>query len=159
MAACLENGRISSASSVIKWFEKRNKFPQVCLLFLVNFFLKYCLEILFLFFFTLYPNITFCSLVFTDSWQQRQLKQNLRVKLSVIVKKMETHHPFLMSHSYDHLRETIQSFLDNYLKKNPSDFLVKVGCSWNLVLCVKWDLCVYPPKLCLPRFLPENHHP
>ncbi|XP_015250519.1 PREDICTED: telomeric repeat-binding factor 1 [Cyprinodon variegatus] len=80
VAACLENGRISSASSVIKWFEKRNKFPQ-----------------------------------------------NLRVKLSVIVKKMETHHPFLMSHSYDHLRETIQSFLDNYLKKNPSDFLVKAA--------------------------------
>ncbi|KAM4719023.1 telomeric repeat-binding factor 1 isoform 2-T2 [Anableps anableps] len=80
VAVCLEKGQRASASSVLKWFEKRHAFPR-----------------------------------------------NLGVKLSTVVTKAETYHPFLMNFSFNRLLETIQSFLDNYLKKNPSDFLIKAA--------------------------------
>ncbi|KAM6971532.1 telomeric repeat-binding factor 1 [Tautogolabrus adspersus] len=51
--------------------------------------------------------------------------QSLRVKLSAAVTERETYHPFLMSFSFSRLRETIQSYLDDYLEKNPSDYLLK----------------------------------
>ncbi|XP_005797976.1 telomeric repeat-binding factor 1 [Xiphophorus maculatus] len=80
VAVCLEKGQRSSASSVLKWFEKRHTCPR-----------------------------------------------NLGIKLSTIVTKADTYHPVIMSFSYNRLLETIHSFLDNYLKKNPCDFLLKTA--------------------------------
>uniref|UniRef100_A0A3Q0QNW0 Telomeric repeat binding factor (NIMA-interacting) 1 n=1 Tax=Amphilophus citrinellus TaxID=61819 RepID=A0A3Q0QNW0_AMPCI len=48
------------------------------------------------------------------------------IKLSKIVEQRETYHPFLMSFSFSRLLETVQSYLDAYLEKNPSDYLLKV---------------------------------
>lgn len=59
--------------------------------------------------------------------------QNLRVKLTTIVEQRETYHPFLMSFSFSRLLETVQSYLDAYLKKYPSDYLLKVQ---DLTQCV-----------------------
>uniref|UniRef100_A0AAQ4NNN9 Uncharacterized protein n=1 Tax=Gasterosteus aculeatus aculeatus TaxID=481459 RepID=A0AAQ4NNN9_GASAC len=53
-------------------------------------------------------------------------QQNLIVKLTTIVTRRETYHPFLMSFSFSRLLETIKSYLDAYLEKNPSDYLLKV---------------------------------
>ncbi|GAA6217388.1 telomeric repeat-binding factor 1 [Lates japonicus] len=53
--------------------------------------------------------------------------QNLGVKLKTIVTQRETYHPFLMSFSFSRLQETIQSYLDAYLEKNPSDYLLKAA--------------------------------
>ncbi|XP_072234867.1 telomeric repeat-binding factor 1 [Leuresthes tenuis] len=82
VAVCLEKGQRSSASSVLKWFEKHHKFPQ-----------------------------------------------NLRAKLSTVVaqRKHESYHPFLMNFSFSRLQETLQSYLDTYLEKNPSDYLLKAA--------------------------------
>uniref|UniRef100_A0A096LPN5 Telomeric repeat-binding factor n=1 Tax=Poecilia formosa TaxID=48698 RepID=A0A096LPN5_POEFO len=59
--------------------------------------------------------------------KQLFLNQNLGIKLSTIVTKTDTYHPVLMSFSFKRLLETINSFLDNYLKKNPCDFLIKTA--------------------------------
>nr|XP_019942739.1 PREDICTED: telomeric repeat-binding factor 1 [Paralichthys olivaceus] len=59
---------------------------------------------------------------FEDNYE---LPQNLGVKLKTIVTKTETYHPLLMSFSFNHLLETVQSYLDVYLEKNPSDDLLK----------------------------------
>lgn len=53
-------------------------------------------------------------------------KQNVGIKLTTVVAQKETYHPFLMSFSFTRLLETIQSYLEAYLEKNPSDFLLKV---------------------------------
>ncbi|XP_040922172.1 telomeric repeat-binding factor 1 [Toxotes jaculatrix] len=53
--------------------------------------------------------------------------QNLRVKLTTIVTQRETYHPFFKSFSYSRLLETIQSYLDAYIEKNPSDYLLKAA--------------------------------
>ncbi|XP_074549225.1 telomeric repeat-binding factor 1 [Halichoeres trimaculatus] len=55
------------------------------------------------------------------------LPKRMMVLLSTIVTERDTYHMFLKSHSFSHLRETIQSFLDDYLKKNPSDYLLKAA--------------------------------
>ncbi|XP_054893261.1 telomeric repeat-binding factor 1 [Poeciliopsis prolifica] len=78
VAICLEKGQRSSASSVLKWFEKKNTYPR-----------------------------------------------NLGINLSTIVTKADTYHPVFMNFSFNRLLETIHSFLDDYLKKNPCDFLIK----------------------------------
>ncbi|KAM4533695.1 telomeric repeat-binding factor 1 [Odontesthes bonariensis] len=80
VAVCLEKGQRSSASSVLKWFDKHHKLPQ-----------------------------------------------NLRAKLSTVVAQRKTYHPFLMSFSFSRLQETVQSYLDTYLEKNPSDYLLKAA--------------------------------
>ncbi|KAK9527802.1 hypothetical protein VZT92_014333 [Zoarces viviparus] len=54
-----------------------------------------------------------------------EFPQNMMVKLSTIVTQKETYHPFLMSFSYSRLLETIKSYLDAYLEKNPSDYILK----------------------------------
>ncbi|XP_075936813.1 telomeric repeat-binding factor 1 [Anarhichas minor] len=54
-----------------------------------------------------------------------EFPQNMIVKLSTIVTQRETYHPFLMSFSFSRLLETIKSYLDAYLEKNPSDYLLK----------------------------------
>ncbi|XP_070783997.1 telomeric repeat-binding factor 1 [Enoplosus armatus] len=65
----------------------------------------------------------------TLKWFEKKhnFPQNLGVKLSTIVTQRETYHPFLMSFSFSRLLETIQSFLDAYLEKNPSDYLLKAA--------------------------------
>ncbi|XP_008297590.1 telomeric repeat-binding factor 1 [Stegastes partitus] len=54
-----------------------------------------------------------------------EFPQNFGVKLSKIVAQRDSYHPFLMSFSFSRLLDTIQSFLDAYLEKNPSDYLLK----------------------------------
>ncbi|XP_042366463.1 telomeric repeat-binding factor 1 [Plectropomus leopardus] len=54
-----------------------------------------------------------------------EFPQNLRVKLSTVVTQRDTYHPFLMSFSFSRLLDSVQSYLDAYLEKNPSDFLLK----------------------------------
>ncbi|XP_029955475.1 telomeric repeat-binding factor 1 [Salarias fasciatus] len=53
--------------------------------------------------------------------------QKLRDKLSKIVDQKDTYHPFLMSFSFSRLLETVQIFLDAFLEKNPSDYLLKAA--------------------------------
>ncbi|XP_041817359.1 telomeric repeat-binding factor 1 isoform X2 [Chelmon rostratus] len=53
--------------------------------------------------------------------------QNLRVKLSTIVTQREIYHPFLTSFSFSRLLETVQSYLDAFLEKNPCDYLLKAA--------------------------------
>ncbi|XP_070842518.1 telomeric repeat-binding factor 1 [Chaetodon trifascialis] len=81
VAVCVEKGQISSASSVLKWFENNHGFPQ----------------------------------------------QNFGVKLSTIVKQRETYHPFFTSFSFSRLLETVQSYLEDFLAMNSSDFLLKAA--------------------------------
>ncbi|XP_056267172.1 telomeric repeat-binding factor 1-like isoform X2 [Pseudoliparis swirei] len=50
---------------------------------------------------------------------------NLVVKLSTIVTKGETYHPFLTSFSFMRLLESTKSFLDAYLELDPCDYLFK----------------------------------
>ncbi|XP_028289059.1 telomeric repeat-binding factor 1 [Parambassis ranga] len=53
--------------------------------------------------------------------------RNVGIKLTTVVAQKETYHPFLMSFSFTRLLETIQSYLEAYLEKNPSDFLFKAA--------------------------------
>ncbi|XP_034428642.1 telomeric repeat-binding factor 1 [Hippoglossus hippoglossus] len=54
-----------------------------------------------------------------------ELPQKVGVKLKTIVAQTETYHPLLMSFSFNHLLETVRSYLEVYLEKNPSDDLLK----------------------------------
>ncbi|XP_061614738.1 telomeric repeat-binding factor 1 isoform X1 [Phyllopteryx taeniolatus] len=51
--------------------------------------------------------------------------QKVCAKLSTIVAEMDTYHPFLTVFSFARLLETVRTFLDAYLAKCPSDFLLK----------------------------------
>lgn len=44
-----------------------------------------------------------------------------------MVRKKDPRDPLLNSYSFTRLLETIKTYLDAYLEKNPSDYLVKVG--------------------------------
>nr|XP_049597019.1 telomeric repeat-binding factor 1 isoform X2 [Syngnathus scovelli] len=55
-------------------------------------------------------------------------------KLANIVSHMDTYHPYLTMFNFDRLLEVVQTFLDAYLAKNPTDFLAneavkKIQCS------------------------------
>lgn len=54
------------------------------------------------------------------------IHQTVMLQLREIVKTNETHHPVLKSYSYSRLLMTVESFLDAYLERNPSDYLLKV---------------------------------
>ncbi|AWP20713.1 putative telomeric repeat-binding factor 1 [Scophthalmus maximus] len=54
-----------------------------------------------------------------------RLPKNMGVRLSKIVTQRETYHPLLMSFSFRNLLDTVQSYVDTYLEKNPSDHLLK----------------------------------
>lgn len=54
------------------------------------------------------------------------IHQKVMVLLWEIVRKDETHHPVFRSFSYSRLLMTIESYLDAYLERNPSDYLLKV---------------------------------
>ncbi|XP_076027451.1 telomeric repeat-binding factor 1 [Genypterus blacodes] len=51
--------------------------------------------------------------------------KNLRVMLSTIATRSDTYHPFLMSFTYSRLLDSVQSYLDAYLEKNPSDYILQ----------------------------------
>ncbi|KAI4791926.1 hypothetical protein KUCAC02_033715 [Chaenocephalus aceratus] len=53
------------------------------------------------------------------------LSQNLCSKVSSMVRKKDPRDPLLNSYSFTRLLETIKTYLDAYLEKNPSDYLVK----------------------------------
>uniref|UniRef100_UPI003AAA7D48 telomeric repeat-binding factor 1 n=1 Tax=Centroberyx gerrardi TaxID=166262 RepID=UPI003AAA7D48 len=59
--------------------------------------------------------------------KKHDFPQNLRVKLSTIVTQRDTYHPFLLSFSFSRLLETVRSYLDAYLEKNPSDYLLQAA--------------------------------
>ncbi|XP_010884274.1 telomeric repeat-binding factor 1 [Esox lucius] len=56
-----------------------------------------------------------------------QIPQNLTIKLSMIVSKRDTYHPFLRNFSWPRLLEKIHTFLDTFLDKHPSDFLFQAA--------------------------------
>ncbi|CAJ1082258.1 telomeric repeat-binding factor 1 [Xyrichtys novacula] len=56
-----------------------------------------------------------------------EFPESFRSKLLKIMTERETYHPLLTSFSFSRLKETIQSFLDDYLEKNPSDYLLKAA--------------------------------
>ncbi|XP_033988346.1 telomeric repeat-binding factor 1 isoform X2 [Trematomus bernacchii] len=53
------------------------------------------------------------------------LPQNLCSKVSSMVTKKDLRNPLLNSYSFTRLLETVKTYLDAYLEKNPSDYLVK----------------------------------
>ncbi|XP_077365145.1 telomeric repeat-binding factor 1 [Festucalex cinctus] len=57
--------------------------------------------------------------------EQPEYSQKVGAKLSTIVAQMDTYHPFLTVFSFDRLLEIVQTFVDAYLAKHPSDFLFK----------------------------------
>ncbi|XP_077592644.1 telomeric repeat-binding factor 1 [Stigmatopora nigra] len=58
-----------------------------------------------------------------------QYPHKIGVKLSTIVAEMQPYDPFLSFFSFDRLLEKVQIFLDAYIAKHPSDFLLKVRVS------------------------------
>ncbi|XP_059183324.1 telomeric repeat-binding factor 1 [Centropristis striata] len=58
-------------------------------------------------------------------FENEEFPQILKVKLKKIVTQNETHHPFFTSFSFSRLMETVKSYLDAYLEKNPSDYILK----------------------------------
>ncbi|XP_037613366.1 telomeric repeat-binding factor 1 [Sebastes umbrosus] len=60
-------------------------------------------------------------------FEKNDFPKKLIVKLTTIVTERETYHPFLMSFSFSRLLETINSYLDAYLEKNPSDYILKAA--------------------------------
>uniref|UniRef100_A0AAZ3PY78 Telomeric repeat-binding factor n=1 Tax=Oncorhynchus tshawytscha TaxID=74940 RepID=A0AAZ3PY78_ONCTS len=59
--------------------------------------------------------------------EECEIPQNLGIKLSLIVNKRDTYHPFLLNFSWNRLLENIQTFLDRFLEKHPSDFLFQAA--------------------------------
>lgn len=53
-------------------------------------------------------------------------QQGLSIKLTTVVKKGDAYHPLLMNLSFRRLLDTVQSYIDAYLQRNPSDYLIKV---------------------------------
>ncbi|KAG7225091.1 hypothetical protein INR49_014547 [Caranx melampygus] len=53
--------------------------------------------------------------------------QNVGAKLKTVLTKWDTYHPFLTGLSLSHLLKEIHSYLDAYLDKNPSDYLLKAA--------------------------------
>ncbi|XP_071026869.1 telomeric repeat-binding factor 1 [Oncorhynchus clarkii lewisi] len=59
--------------------------------------------------------------------EECEIPQNLGIKLSLIVSKRDTYHPFLLNFSWNRLLENVQTFLDCFLEKHPSDFLLQAA--------------------------------
>ncbi|XP_029547463.1 telomeric repeat-binding factor 1 isoform X1 [Salmo trutta] len=59
--------------------------------------------------------------------EECEIPQNLGIKLSLIVNKRDTYHPFLLNFSWNRLLENIQTFLDRFLEDHPSDFLLQAA--------------------------------
>ncbi|KAJ8010889.1 hypothetical protein DPEC_G00079830 [Dallia pectoralis] len=65
----------------------------------------------------------------TLKWLEEDLEvpQNLTIKLSLIVSKSDTYHPFLSNFSWPRLLENIHVFLERFLEEHPSDFLFQAA--------------------------------
>uniref|UniRef100_A0A4W5JRC3 Telomeric repeat-binding factor n=1 Tax=Hucho hucho TaxID=62062 RepID=A0A4W5JRC3_9TELE len=59
--------------------------------------------------------------------EECEIPQNLGIKLSLIVSKRDTYHPFVLNFSWNRLLENIQTFLDRFLEEHPSDFLLQAA--------------------------------
>ncbi|XP_075906466.1 telomeric repeat-binding factor 1 [Nelusetta ayraudi] len=59
--------------------------------------------------------------------KEQLFPEGLSVKLTTVVKKGDTYHPLLMSFSFSRLLEAVQSYVDAYLQRNPSDYLIKAA--------------------------------
>ncbi|XP_064805764.1 telomeric repeat-binding factor 1 [Oncorhynchus masou masou] len=59
--------------------------------------------------------------------EECEIPQNLGIKLSLIVSKRDTYHPFLLTFGWNRLLENIQTFLDRFLENHPSDFLLQAA--------------------------------
>ncbi|KAM3860721.1 telomeric repeat-binding factor 1 [Diretmus argenteus] len=57
--------------------------------------------------------------------KKNDLPQKLRLKLSTIVAQRDTYHPLLLSYTFPRLLETVESYVDAFLEKNPSDYLLQ----------------------------------
>ncbi|XP_018609428.2 telomeric repeat-binding factor 1 isoform X1 [Scleropages formosus] len=66
------------------------------------------------------------------------MPQNLRMKLSLIVKQKDTYHVFLSTFCFTSLVESVKSFIDLFLKEHPSDFLLKAA-SKVILSCQKTE--------------------
>lgn len=65
----------------------------------------------------------------TLQWLEKEsdLPQKLQRKLSTIVSKKDLYDQLLTRFSFNHLMKSVNSFLDTFLEKHPSDFLLKAA--------------------------------
>ncbi|KAM4606587.1 telomeric repeat-binding factor 1 [Polymixia lowei] len=59
--------------------------------------------------------------------EKPDVPRNLLVKMSTIVKRKNTYHPFILNFNFVRLLDTVQSYLDAFLEENPSDFLLQAA--------------------------------
>ncbi|XP_072306843.1 telomeric repeat-binding factor 1 [Eucyclogobius newberryi] len=57
----------------------------------------------------------------------RDFPSTLRVKLGTVVAQKDNYHPLIKSFSYSRLLETTNMFLNEFLERNPSDYLFKAA--------------------------------
>ena len=62
----------------------------------------------------------------TRPTQPSMSSQNLAIKLSTLVAKGDSNHPYMRKFPYRDLLEKVQVYLDSFLAEHPSDFLLKV---------------------------------
>lgn len=69
------------------------------------------------------------SASFVIQWLEKNVDfpPTLRAKLGTVMTEKDDYPPFLMSFNYTRLLETTQTYLDAYLAKNPSDYLLKAA--------------------------------
>ncbi|XP_041725071.1 telomeric repeat-binding factor 1 isoform X2 [Coregonus clupeaformis] len=72
-------------------------------------------------------NCTMASSALKWLEEECEIPRNLGIKLSLIVSKRDTYHPFLLNFSWNRLLENIQTFLDRFLEEHPSDFLLQAA--------------------------------
>ena len=74
----------------------------------------------------------------------------MAIKLSTLVAKGDSNHPYMRNFQYQRLQEKLQLYLDHFLAENPSDFLLKVtggfpqhrcGVLWCSKTSGSWGNC------------------
>ncbi|CAL8319178.1 unnamed protein product [Boreogadus saida] len=55
------------------------------------------------------------------------LPKNMAIKLSTLVAKGDSNHPYMKNFQYQRLLEKLRLYLDHFLAENPSDFLLKAA--------------------------------
>ncbi|XP_066530524.1 telomeric repeat-binding factor 1 [Hoplias malabaricus] len=62
-------------------------------------------------------------------WLEKEapLPEKMQMKLSTVVKKKDVYDKLLTTFSYNRLLDDINNFLDNFLQKHPSDFILKAA--------------------------------
>ncbi|XP_030204226.1 telomeric repeat-binding factor 1 [Gadus morhua] len=59
--------------------------------------------------------------------ETQNLPKNMAIKLSTLVAKGDSNHPYMRNFQYQRLQEKLQLYLDHFLAENPSDFLLKAA--------------------------------